>query len=108
MITWLVAQIPFWVYITVALLFAAAMFYFLSPVLVPLWALTPRWVKIALGFVGSLLGTYLFALNRGSRAEREMQRQKEAKANEHREDNDRKIRNTSDSDLNKRFNKWLR
>ena len=108
MITWIAAQIPFWVYVTVALLCAAAMFYFLSPILVPLWAVTPKWLKWTLGVVGGLLATYVFGLTRGNRAAKERQKQLEAKANAHREEADREIRNRPDDKLDRDYDKWVR
>lgn len=108
MIEWIFAQIPLWVYITATLLFVGAMFYFFSPILVPLWNITPRWVKYVLGVVAALFSAYVLGMNRASRAAKEHQKQLEAQANQHREDQDREIRQRPDDKLDSDFDKWVR
>ena len=108
MITWLLSQIPFWVYVAAALLFAAAIFYFLSPVIVPLWAMTPKPIKWALGAIGALVTAFLYGLTRGNKAAKDRQKEIEAKGNARREDNDREIRQRPDDKLDRDFDKWVR
>lgn len=108
MIEWIFAQIPLWVYITSGLLFVGAMFYFFSPILVPLWNITPRWVKYVLGVIAALFSAYVLGMNRASKAAKARQAAIEAQANQRREDNDRAIRNRPDDKLDRDFDKWVR
>lgn len=108
MITWLFSQIPLWVYVTGALLTVGALFYFFSPILVPLWNVTPRWVKVALGFVAALFSAYVLGMNKAARAAKERQKQLDQQAETHREEIHREVENLSPDDLNKRFDKWVR
>ncbi len=73
-------HIPPWLYVTVACLGAAAMFYFLSPILVPLWAITPRPIKWALGFIVAIGGAVLAGRYKGAKDERDLQARRDAGA----------------------------
>jgi type VI protein secretion system component VasK len=108
MITWLLSQIPLWVYICATLLACAAAFWFLHPILVPLWAITPKWLRWTLGGIAAVIGAYITGMTAAGRAARERQKERERMANEHREELHRDIEKRSDTVIDRDFDKWVR
>lgn len=108
MIEWIFAQIPLWVYITATLLFVGAMFYFFSPILVPLWNITPNWVKYVLGVIAALFSAYVLGMNRASKAAKARQAAIEAQANTKREEIHRDVENRDRTAIDRDFDKWVR
>lgn len=101
-------HVPLWVWITMALAAAGAVFYFFSPVLVPLWAITPRPVKIALAGIGAALAIFIAGRRAGSQNERGIQKEKDARATKLGRDTKDEVRNLDPATRDKRIDRWLR
>lgn len=108
MIAYIFDQIPWWLYLLLGGLAAGALFYFFSPILIPLWAATPKSVKIALGAVGAAFLAFIYGINRGNRNAREMQAKQNAQAVQKRTETDNEIAKLGDADLDRRLDKWMR
>jgi len=105
---YIASQVPWWVYLAVGLLGTGALFYFFSPVLIPLWNLTPRWVKVLLGSIGAALLAWQAGRNKGVKDAKAQQAENDRQATEHRSEIDTSVRNATDADLDKRHDRWLR
>lgn len=101
-------MIPLWVYITVAVLAAGALFYFFSPVLIPIWAAMPKPLKIALGALGAILAAFVGGRYAGAKTERDLRKQNDAAAIKNREEINREVSNLDRPAVDKRLDKWMR
>ncbi len=106
--SWIVDQIPLWAYVVVAVLVAGTLFYFFSPILVPLWNMTPRPVKYAIGVMMAIASAFVYGRNKGSSDAKEMERRRAADAIKTRAKIDEEVHNRSDTDLDKSASKWMR
>jgi hypothetical protein len=106
--SWIIDQIPFGVWVVLTLGVAGALFYFLSPILIPLWAVTPRPIKIGLGFVISIALAILYGRSKGAQDAREMQKAKEAQAIENRRKINADVADDTDDELHRRTKRWMR
>lgn len=105
---WIIDHIPVWVYVVVIVLGTGALFYFFSPILVPLWNLTPRWVKVAGGAVLSVILAALAGRYKGRKDAEEEQRRRDAEAIETRKKVDDEVSHLSPDDRRKRLDGWVR
>lgn len=101
-------QIPWWLYILIAVPLIGGLMYFLSPVLIPLWRMTPTWVKGVGGFLLALGLAFVSGRNKGSRDAKEMQKRRDAEAVQNRERIHREVDHLNEPDVDKRLNKWMR
>jgi hypothetical protein len=108
MIAYIFDQIPWWLYLLLGGLAAGALFYFFSPILIPLWAATPKSVKIALGAVGAAFLAFIYGLNRGNRNARDLQAKQDAQAVQKRTETDDEVGKLSDPAVDKRLDRWMR
>lgn len=108
MLSWIVDQIPLWVYVAVAIPLIGGAFYFASPILVPLWNLTPRWVKVAGGVILAIGSAFVLGRNKGARDAKELQRRNDAQAIDNRREIDHEVQNLDVPAVDKRLDKWLR
>ena len=108
MISWIIDQIPLWVYITIGTLFTGAMFYFFSPILIPLWNVTPRWVKVAGGTVLAVFLAYVSGRNRGNKNAREEQKRRDARAVQTRQEIHDDVAQRSPDRVKRDIDKWMR
>lgn len=106
--SWIVDHIPLWVWITVVVVMVGAAFYFLSPILVPLWNVTPRWVKLVLGFVLSLLAAIAGGRYKGAKDERDMEARRNAEALQTRVKVDHDVDKLTKSETDERLANWYR
>lgn len=106
--SWLLDHIPLWVYVTAGLLASGALFYFFSPILIPLWNVTPLWVKELLAAIGAIFAAYIAGRNKGSKNERDRQAQASAEALQRRSEINADVAKVPDADLDKRLGKWMR
>lgn len=106
--SWLLDHTPLWVYITAGLLASGALFYFFSPILIPLWNATPTWVKELLGAIAAIFAAYIAGRTKGSKDERDRQAQASAEALQRRSKIDADIAKVPDAELDKRIGGFMR
>lgn len=106
---WVVDHIPVWVYVVVGGLGIGAAFYFFSPILIPLWNIMPRWMKVALAFVVSITLAALAGRYRGRANAEEEERRRNAEALRKRTEVDNEINKMSGSEVESKLrNRWSR
>lgn len=108
MMSYIIDQIPWWVYLLGALMGGSALFYFFSPILIPLWAATPKSVKIALGAVGAALLAFAYGLNKGNRDAKALRDKNNAQALNNRKEIDHEVSNLDEPAVDQRLDKWMR
>jgi membrane protein implicated in regulation of membrane protease activity len=101
-------HIPLWLYVTVGCLGAAAAFYFLSPILVPLWAVTPKPVKWALVSIVAIIGAVLAGRYKGAKDERDLQARRDADALENRVKVDNEVEKKNAPTVHTDLDRWNR
>ena len=101
-------HVPLWVWLVLAAAAAGAIFYFFSPVLIPLWNLTPKSIKIALGAIGAGIAAYLAGRQAGSRNERDLQKERDRRADDKGRQVRNEVENLNRTDLDKRASRWMR
>ena len=77
---WIIDHIPIWVWLVILFGGLGALFYFFSPILVPIWNLMPKWLKVLLGGIVSVTLAALAGRYRGRKDAEEEQRRRDAEA----------------------------
>lgn len=108
MIEWLIAQIPWWVYLIVAAPFVGAAFYFFSPLIMGIWAITPKWLRWLLGGLLALILTFFAGRNKGITLQKEQQKRVDEKGVQKRQEIHDEVQKLNPTDLDKRLDKWMR
>lgn len=108
MLSWIIDQIPLWVYVVATLLVTGTLFYFFSPILVPLWNVTTRWVKVVGGIILAIGSAFVLGRNKGAKDAKEVQKQQNAQAEQRREKIHEDVEKLHGTDLDKRLDKWMR
>jgi hypothetical protein len=101
-------SIPLWAWVTAAVLLAATLFYFFSPILLPIWAAMPKPLKIGLGVVGAVLAAWVGGKHAGRKTEQDLRKANDANAIKHRKEIDDEVRDMPAPAVDKRLNKWMR
>jgi hypothetical protein len=104
---WLIDQVPFYVWAIIALGGFGALMWFFYPVLMPLWNALPGPVKAGILLIVTAIGGVLYGRYKGAKDERDMQQKRDANAIQDRENIHNEVKNLSDDDLDKRFDKWV-
>jgi membrane protein implicated in regulation of membrane protease activity len=104
----IVDHIPVWVYVVVAVLGAGALFYFFSPVLIPLWNILPGWLKWLLGGIAAIFLAYVGGRYKGSHDEEERERQRDADALKKRKEVDDNVAKMDPKTVKTDLDKWRR
>lgn len=106
--SWIFNFIPWWVW-TIAIVAAlSALLFFFGPILLPIWAAMPTWLKaILIGITGGFV-VYAVGRNKGSRDERDVQRRRDAQAVQRRQDVDREVTRLDKPAADKRLDPWMR
>ena len=103
-----VDSVPLWAWIVVVGVVAAVVLYFTYPVLAPIWAVTPRWVKASLGVLAALGAAFVGGRYAGAKNEKELQRERDARA----DDKGRRVRDEVDkmpaADRRRELSRWMR
>lgn len=108
MISYLIDQIPWWIWLVGALMCAGALFYFFSPILIPIWRMIPTPVRIALAGIGAALLAYFAGRNKGNDNAKADEQRRNAQAESRREAIHQDVKNTPASDLDKRLDRYYR
>jgi len=103
-LSWAFNYVPWWVWL-VAVLVAAG---FTVQFWLPIWAVMPNWLKVALAAVGAVLTAYVAGRNRGSKDERDRRAKADAHAIQNRKETDDEVRNLPADDLDRGLDKWMR
>lgn len=74
----------------------------------PIWLMLPTWLKISLIFTGVVIVVYVAGRNKGSKDERDMQKEREAGATQLREKVDATIQKLDGAAVQKRLDRWRR
>lgn len=108
MMNWIIDQIPWWVWLVLTVGIVGGLMAFFYPVLLPIWNLTPKPIKIALGAIGAGLLTYFAGRNKGHKDFQQKMEKDNAKAVETRSQIDQDVRNRSPTQLDRDLDKWMR
>ena len=108
MIEWLLAQIPWWVYLIIAAPFVGAAFYFCTPLIMWIWGIMPRWARWTLGAVVVFILTFVAGRTKGIKLQQEQQKRIEERAIRKRQEIHDDVQKASPSDIDKRLDKWMR
>src|SRR5690348_15840766 len=108
MLSSIVDQIPWWVYLGVMIVGAGVAWYFLAPILLPLWKLMPNWLKVTLGVIVAVFLVSTQGRNTGHSNAVKDQEKSNAEAETKRTElpTDLDLHPSSDSD--DRLSKWMR
>lgn len=104
----IIDHIPPWVWVTVAATAALAAFYFASPILIPLWRVTPNWVKVALAFTVAVVLAALGGRYKGRQNAEEEQRRRDAEAIQRRSEIDHDVQKLDRPAVDRRLDLWMR
>jgi protein-S-isoprenylcysteine O-methyltransferase Ste14 len=105
---WIIDHIPIWVWLVLLFGGTGALFYFFSPILVPIWNLTPRWIKVLGAGIISVILAALAGRYKGRRDAEDEQRKRDAQAIETRKETHDEVQKLSPSDRRKRLDGWVR
>lgn len=78
------------------------------PLFMPLWAWTPKWIKVALGAVGAAVLAYFAGRNRGAKNERERKDEATRRAIETRNEVQNDVAKADAPTVDKRLDRWMR
>jgi hypothetical protein len=103
----IVDHIPWWVYMVAGTAGIGALFYFFSPILVPIWNMLPTWLRAALiGTVAAFLA-WIAGRNTGRHNAEEEERRRNADAMRKRNEVDNAVDKKSDSQVQQDLrNRW--
>lgn len=103
---WIWNALPWWSYILIALVFVAV---FWQPIMA-IWSLLPRSVKVALGFLGTLVVAVQYGRNRGQQSERAKQDAANERIRVKKGEINARVDNLPPDAVDQRLrdNKWLR
>lgn len=99
---------PVWVWLVILFGGTGALFYFFSPILVPLWNITPKWIKVVLAFILSVTLAALAGRYKGRKDADDERKKNDAAAIKNREDVHNEVQNLDPSERRKQLNKWVR
>lgn len=105
---WILGYVPLWVWAVVFFAGFGALYFYFGPIITLIWNWTPRWLKLTIGGALSLLAAVAYGRYQGAKTEREMQKHREENAVQDRKEIHDEVKNLSNADLDKRFDKWVR
>lgn len=97
----IVDHIPWWVYMVLGVGGIGALFYFFSPILVPLWNMLPTWLKAALIGISAAFLAWIAGRNAGRHNAEEEERRRNADAMKKRVEVDNVVDKKSSSQVQK-------
>lgn len=109
MFDWIVDHIPIWGWVLIIGLPVLVAFYFASPVLIPLWNITPRWLKLLLGAIGAVFLAFMGGRYRGHANAEEEERRRNAEALRKRQEVENETSKMSGGEIDKKLrDRWSR
>jgi hypothetical protein len=102
--SWLFNFIPWWAWVVAAIIAAVLTYQFWLPI----WAMLPRPVKVALAAIAAVLTAYVAGRNKGSKDERDRRAKADANAIKNRKDIDDEVRNRPAATVDRDLDKWMR
>lgn len=99
---------PIWVWLVILFGGLGALFYFFSPILVPIWNLMPKWLKVILLGTVSVILAALAGRYQGRKDADEERKKNDAAAIKNREQINADTQKLSPDDRRKRLDKWVR
>jgi hypothetical protein len=106
---WLIDHIPIWGWIIIIGLPVMAAFYFASPVLIPLWNVLPKWLKVTLGVIAAVFIAFMGGRYRGRANAEEEDRRRNAEALRKRQEVDNETNRMLGGDVDKKLrDRWSR
>lgn len=106
--SWILDHVPPWVWLIAGLGGFGVLWFYFSPIIIAIWNLTPKPIRIALGAVGALIAAVMWGRYRGAKDEREAQKKREAGAVDTRSKINEDVKKSSDADIDKRLSRWMR
>lgn len=106
--SFLIDQIPWWVYVIGFLLVAGTLVYMFSPVLIPIWNALPKWVRWLLGGIFVVFLVFIKGRNMGHENAVKEQEKRNAEGERRREQLHEAINKANSSDVDRRLDKWMR
>jgi len=106
--SWILDHVSPWVWVIVGLGIAGTLWFYFSPIIITLWNLTPRPIRIAIGAIAALIAAVIYGRHRGAQDERDAQQKREAGAVDTRRKIDEDVEKSSDADVDKRLSRWMR
>lgn len=101
-------HVPTFVWLIITFAVVGTVYYFFSPIITAIAAVTPTWVKVALGGLAALVLAFIYGRYRGAKTAQELEKQKQAAAVETRSKIDASTKNASDAELDERAGRWMR
>jgi 4-amino-4-deoxy-L-arabinose transferase-like glycosyltransferase len=108
MISSIIDQIPWWVYLGVMIVGAGVAWYFLAPILLPLWKLMPNWLKVTLGVIVAVFLAFIKGRNTGHSNAVKEQEKRNAEGEAKRNELHNQVERLPSSDVDDRLSKWMR
>jgi membrane protein implicated in regulation of membrane protease activity len=105
---WIIDHIPLWAWVTLICLFSAAMFYYTSPIIIPLWNLLPKWIKVTLGALLAVVLALLGGRYKGRKDAEEEQRKRDAEAIARRKEVDNEVDKLPEKTVHDQLSRWNR
>lgn len=106
--SWILNHTPPWIWVVAALAIAGTLWFYFSPIIIGVWNLTPKPVRIALAAIASLGLAIVYGRYKGSKDERDAQREREARARDTRNEINEDVNKATDDQLDRRLDRWMR
>lgn len=104
----IVDHIPLWGWIVIIGLPAIVAFYYLSPILIPLWNILPGWLKWTLGGIVAIFLSIMGGRYKGRKDAEEEERRKNADALKKRTEVDNEVTQLDDKGVKDKLRDWSR
>lgn len=108
MLGYVISAVPLWVWVMLGLLVIGLLFYFFSPILVPLWRMIPKPVKYVIYGILSLFGAFAYGRHKGFKDVKAHDKELEKKAVENRKEIHDEVQKLNPVDTDKRLDRWMR
>lgn len=104
----IIDHIPLWLWIVIIGLPSLAAFYYLSPILIPIWNLMPGWLKWTLAGIGAIFLAIMGGRYKGRKDAEEEERRKNADALKKRTEVDHDVQNLDNKGVQDKLRDWSR
>lgn len=104
----IVDHVPWWVYMVLGTAGVGALFYFFSPILIPIWNMLPTPLKVALGGLAAAFLAWIAGRNMGRHNAEEEERRRNADALKKRNEVDNAVNRMDKKDVDAGLDRWRR